>query len=307
MLAAGSFVPPVLAQIGDSQNDTVPELPPPLPPKTAPKDAPLYEPIVPELPDLPWGLPAELLVKLQARTATYRDYAERFTCDETARLADYDESGAVTKERVKKYAYVLLQGGAGDRVREYRQELTKEGKPRPAEVEDEERFPPAYAWVYLFSDFNAPSFAYRLLDTRFDGFDYVHEIQFRGSSPFNSGKDIRQWEGRVLVDAFDHTPLEIVAEPLAQQERIQAQYRMYNTSFNIIGLRTKPKPFGYKAHIQFGLRRDGLAFPTELRYDTRRAVSPTQLIDVRASTRSYERYLFTDVVDTPSVGDVRDP
>lgn len=300
---AGMTAFPALAQLGSGQDQTVvPELPPPLPRKEAPKGAPTYAPIVAELPDLPWGLPDELLAQLQQRAETYRDYARRFTCDETARMADYDETGDVTKERVKKYAYLLYQTEEGERVREFRQEFGKDGKPRSAPVEDEEKFPPAYAWVFMFGEFNAPYFAFRLLDTRFDGFDYVHEIQFRGSSPFTSGLDIRQWEGKVLVDAFSYTPIEIVAEPTGQADRIEAQFRIYNSSFNIIGFRTKPKPYGYKAHIQFGLRRDDLTFPTELRYDTRRAVSPTQLVDVRASTRTYEKYLFTHVKSSDQVG-----
>lgn len=294
-LVAGSGALPALGQFEDSQSNTIPELPPPLPKKTVPKGVPEYEPIVSELPDLPWGLPEELMSSLRERAETYRDYARRFTCDETARLADYEDTGDVNKERIKKYAYLLVQAEGGDRVREFRQEFSKDGKLRPAQVEDEERFPPAYAWVYLFSKFNAPYFSFRLLDTRFDGFDYVHEVQFRGSLPFTTGQDIRQWEGKVLVDAFHYTPLSIVAEPVGQGDRIQAQFRIYNSSFSIIGFRTKPKPFGYLAHIQFGLRRDELTFPTELRYDTRRAVSVSQLVDVRASIRTYERYRFTNV------------
>jgi hypothetical protein len=305
-VVVGSMQPAAFAQ-WDSQDNTAPvPLPPPLPRPTAPKGTPLYEPIVAELPDLPWGLEDEMLANLQSRATIYRRYSSRFTCDETARFADYDKSGSAKKERIKKYAYLIFQDEDRDRVREHRQEFAKNGSLKPAAVEDEERFPPAYAWVYLFSEFNAPYFSFRLLDTRFDGFDYVHVIQFRGASPFASGKDIRQWEGKILVDAFTFTPLEIVAEPTGQRDRLEAQYRIWNTSFSLIGFRTKPKPLGYKARIQFGLRRDELTFPTELRYDTKRAVSATQLIDVRASTRTYEKYLFTDVDDSQQLGDVRE-
>jgi hypothetical protein len=310
LLVAVSVVavaPRVAPQLGDSQDQGPDPLPPPLPPRSTSKEAAPYEPLVPELPDVPWEIPADLLTALQERARRYRDYARRFVCDETARLADYDATGAVSKERVKRYAYLLSQNESAAQVREYRQELAKDGKLRPAEIEDEERFPPAYAWVYLFSDFHAPYFAFRMLGTRFDGFDYVHEIQFRGSSPFTTGKDIRQWEGRVLIDAFSHTPLEILAEPVAQRDRLAAQYRIWNTSMNIMGFRTKAAPFGYRARIQFGLRRDELTFPTELRYDTMRAESPTQLVDVRASTRSYEGYRFTYVGDETQAGDVASP
>ena len=69
--------------------------------------------------------------------------------------------------------------------------MTSEGRIK-GEAIDEEPFPPAYAWVFLFSRFHEPYFVFRLLDTKFDGFDYVHEIQFKGSLSFTDGKDIRQ-------------------------------------------------------------------------------------------------------------------
>ncbi len=301
------LAPPVEAQFGDGQDQGPDPLPPPLPPRSPSKGATLYEPLVPELPDLEWGIPPELAAALQERSQRYRDYARRFVCDETARLADYDAAGTVTKERIKHYAYLLAQSETPSHLREYRQEQGRDGKLRAAEVEDEEHFPPAYAWVYLFGEFHAPYFSFRLLGTRFDGFDYVHEIQFRGSLPFTTGKDIRQWEGRVLVDAFNHTPIEIVAEPVAQQDRLEAQYRIWSTSLNIMGFRTKPAPYGYRARIQFGLRRDDLTFPTELRCDTMRADSPTNLVVVRTSTRAYEGYRITYVDDEVRPGDVRSP
>ena len=87
-----------------------------------------------------------------------------------------------------------------------------------------------------------------------------------------------------------YTPVEIRAEPAGQQDRIEAMYREYSKSFNIMGFRTKPKPVGYRADIQFRHRRDGLTFPTELRYDTFRAVSVSQVVPAKASTRVYDRY-----------------
>ena len=44
-----------------------------------------------------------------------------------------------------------------------------------------------------------------LLGDGFEGFDWVRRIQFRGALPFTDGRDIRQWEGTVLVDAFTHS------------------------------------------------------------------------------------------------------
>ena len=139
---------------------------------------------------------------------------------------------------------------------------------------------------------------------RFDGFDLVYEIQFKGSRPFTDGRDILQWEGTVLVDAFRHTPLEIWAEPTNQKERIEALYRNWAKSFNFMGFRTQKAPLGYRAHIQFREHREGLSFPTELRYDTFRAISPAQIIPVRASSRTYNRYRFFNVETDEEIRDV---
>jgi hypothetical protein len=300
------FASSARGQFGDDQENILDPVPPPRPSEPPPKDVPEYEPVVPES-DAPWVLPPDLMAAFQKMTDTYRTYAKQFVCDETARLSEYDASGSAGKERTRRYGYLLLSDPSGRTVREYRQIMTKDGQLKKGEAVDEEPFPPAYAWVYLFSRFHEPYFVFRLLDTRFDGFDYVHEIQFKGSLSFTDGKDIRQWEGRVLFDATTYTPLEIWAEPSGQKTRIDAAYRNWSKSFNILGFRTRPAPLGYLAHIQFRHRRDGLTFPTDLRYDTIRAVSPSQTVRVRASVRTYENYRITRVRPQPSIGDVVEP
>lgn len=292
------------AQQPEGHEDTIIQpVPPPLPKKPPPDDSvPRYEAVVPES-DQPWVIGAELKARLFAKAATYYEYTDRFTCDETARLAEYDAEGSVGNEKVNNYGYLLIREGGG-RLREYRQRIAKDGTVRPDEVEDQEPFPPAYAWVFLFSRFNEPSFSYRYVADRFDGFDWIHEVQFRGSHPFSDGKDIRQWEGTVLIDAVTFTPIEIRAEPAGQRDRIEALYQQYNKSFNIMGFRTKPKPLGYRADIQFRYRRDGLTFPTELRYDTFRAVSVNQVVPTKASTRVYDRYKIYKIDTKEQVGKV---
>jgi len=286
-------------------DDPVQPVPPPVPPKPRPDEdeVPPLESVVEES-DAPWGLSAELLDPLFEQAAVYSDYTNRFTCNEVARISDYDASGGASGENVRIYGYLLIKDGFG--VREYRQRLAKDGTIKPGEVKDEEPFPPAYAWVFLFSRFNEPFFSYRYHGDRFDGFDWVHEIEFRGSLPFTDGKDIRQWQGTAVVDAVTYTPLEIRAEPAGQQERIEQLYRAYNQSFNIIGFRTKPKPLGYRATIQFRLRKDGLTFPTELRYDTFRAISPNQVVPTKASVRTYEAYQIYRAEVRQEVGETRD-
>jgi len=292
------------AQVEDRQQGTPDEIPPPLPPKKPPKAADEYRPGLPES-DAPWTLPAEILESVRARAAVYQDYARRFLCDERARLAEYDSSGDVPKEKEREYGYLLFWDPANHTVRERRQVLGKDRQVK-GEADDSEPFPPAYAWVFLFSEFHQPYFQFRLVGTHFEGYDLVHEIQFRGSLPFTDGKDIRQWEGTVLLDAFRFTPVEIRAQPSGQDEKIEALYRTWAQSFSILGFRTRQPPLAYEAQIQFRYRRDELSFPTELRYDTRRAVSPKQVVAVRASTRTYTHYQFTNVETTdPALGEVK--
>jgi hypothetical protein len=296
---------PAVAQFEDRQDSLPDPIPPPMPSKPTPKDAPKYQSIVADAPEEDWGLPVEMIEAVQRTSAVYADYARRFVCDEEARAAEYDEAEEVSKEKTREYGYVLLRGSVGDPVREYRQNMGKDGQVKKGEVEDSEPFPPAYAWVFLFDKFYEPYFEFRLVDTRFDGFDLIHEIHFRGSVPFTDGKDIRQWQGKILLDAFYFTPVSMEAEPIGQKDRLEGLYRIWSQSFNMLGFRTGKKPLGYNATLDFGFKKGDLRFPTSLRYDTRRAVGPEQLVMVRASTRSYANYRFTDVTaEDPRIGPV---
>jgi len=281
-------------------------IPPPLPPRKPPEDAAGYQPLIPES-DQPWGLEPGLLTPLYRKADVYANYASQFTCVESARIAEYGHDGQVSKEREHTYGYTLVKSPGGEAMREYRQERAKDGSLKSGEVKDDEPFPPAYAWVFLFSRFNEPYFSYRDLGETFDGFDWVLRIQFRGSLAFTDGQDIRQWEGVALIDAVTYTPLQIRAEPAGQHERIESLYLRWSKSFNIFGTRTGPKPLGYKASIEFRHRREGLTFPTELRYDTFRAVDVKQIVPVHASTRTYEDYRFTRVETTERIGEGDSP
>jgi hypothetical protein len=298
-LLAGAIV---LAQVDSQEPGTADPIPPPLPPPERPDDDSRgYESILGDS-DLPWGLPDDLIQPLFERADVYSAYTRRFTCVETARLADYDGNGEVKKEKLRRYGYLLVRDPGQENVREYRQAMAKDGSLKTSEVKDEEPFPPAYAWVFLFSRFNEPYFGYRSMGDRFDGFDWVLEIQFKGSLPFTDGKDIRQWEGVALVDAATYTPLEIRAEPTGQGDRINELYDRWARSFNLIGMKLGKKPLGYRAQVQFRIRREGLTFPSELRYDTFRAVTGRQLMPVKASTRTYGQYQITRVKTQQEVG-----
>jgi len=289
---------------GDPLGDPIPD---PLPSRPKPKkedgdkSKPAWEELYRES-DAPWELPEETNRILATRADAYQEFARRFTCTETARSAKYRGDEA-TKEQNRTYSYLLITEPSVGSFLESRHKINRNGKVQRGEVQDEEKFPPAYAWVFLFSEFNQGFFAYRDLGDYFDGFDWVREIQFKGSFRFTDGKDIRQWEGVALVDAATFTPVEIRAEPIGQRDHIRGLYRRWSTAFNLAGLRFAPRPFGYSCQVNFRLREAGLTFPTQLRYDTFRAVSHHQSIPWKASTRDYTDYRFFNVGTTEDVGD----
>jgi hypothetical protein len=255
-------------------------------------------------PEAPWHLPEDLREQLAGTAERYKEYALRFTCLETVRLAKYDDGGEASDESARRYAYLLEREVDGETLREYRQKVKEDGTPRGGEVRDEEPFPPAYTWVQLFSWLEQSFFAYRDLGERMEGYDWVREIEFRGALPFTDGKDIRQWEGTVLVDAVTLSPIEIHAQPTGQDARVRALYDRWSQAFNVIGLHLAPRPLLYAAFVQFGLRKDGLTFPTEMRYDTRMAVSAKRSVPRQASSRRYEGYQFFKTATTETPGAV---
>ena len=291
----------LLAPAVHGQQDPPPSALDPPPPVVRPRP-PVGEPNPPPVVEEEvWpGLPEEIAAKLAASADRYREHAVRFTADEAVRSARYTD-GEATSEEVRRYGYLLERGDGPFDLRELRQRLRSDGSLARGEVKDEEPFPPAYGWVFLFSRVHQPFFAYRDLGERFEGFDLVREIRFRGALPYSDGLDIRQWEGTALVDVTTWTPVEIRAEPSRQAERIRWMFDRWSQAFNIIGFRTAPRPFGYRCRVAFGQRQDRLSFPTELRYDTFRAVSSKSQIAWKASIRNYEDYRFfkTATEETP--------
>jgi hypothetical protein len=296
----------LLAALPPPDGSTEPPMVPPAPPpREAPSDEadetdPAYMTLLPD-DGSPWGIPSETSEKLAAVADTYLEYAVRFTCNETVRRAKFTD-GEAKKETVKRYGY-LLDRGDGREVAEFRQKLRGDGTVTDNVVADAEAFPPAYAWVFLFARINQPYFAYRERGDRFEGYDWVRIFEFKGAVPYSDGRDIRQWDGVVLVDATTLTPVEIRAEPSRQAERLKLMFDRWAQSFNIVGFRTGPKPEGYSGRVLFQSRRDKLTFPTELRYTSFRAVSPKRTEPTAASTREYAGYQFFETGTKEKPGD----
>lgn len=244
--------------------------------------------------DGPWEIDLDVLARLAEMSEIYRKAATGFDTTETARKVEY-RNGEAGSENVREYAYILRTTDSPDRrIAEIRNLKLKKKRDKNggigAEVDDAERFPPAYGWVFLFSRFHQPYFSYRDLGTRFDGFDWVRDVQFRGALPFTDGKDIRQWEGIATIDNVTNSPIQILAQPSSQTERLQQQYDRWSRSFNVIGMRTASRPVGYRCEVHFRERIRGLNYPTNLRYDTFRAVSRRHAVPWRASIRDYDDY-----------------
>jgi hypothetical protein len=285
-----------------------PSTQPPLSPEPAPSDKSTKEEspdpaFLTLLPDdgSPWGLAPELAARLAGVAEKYLNYAVKFTCTETVRKAKFDD-GEAKKEAVKTYGY-LLERGDGHSILEFRQKMKSNGTVTTTEVNDAEAFPPAYAWVFLFSLVNQPYFAYRERGDRFEGYDWVRIFEFKGAIPYTDGRDIRQWDGVVLVDATTLTPVEIRAEPSHQRERLKLLFARWSQSFNIVGGRVGPKPIGFSGRVMFQTRRDQLAFPTQLRYSSFRAVTPKSTEPTEASTREYSAYQFFETGTKEKVTD----
>lgn len=287
------------------------DVPPPLKQPPKPKHARPYEPALPES-DAPWTLPEKMFELFVKRSALYEENAHKFVCDETVELARYDRNGEASSGKQWRHAYYL--SGDGFDLIETRLKLRKDGSVRlgsPARFQDDLRFPPSYAWLLLFNDVNRGVISVRYVEERVEGFGLVHEIHFRGGLPFQAGKDVREWEGTLLVDAATLSPLSIVAEPRGQNERLQEAYRRYVRSlkvsiFGMINFRSKPEARGYRAQIDFDRIHDGLRFPSRVRYDTFELVSGEEVLPVMASTRWYDGYRFTAVDIEEHLGTSRD-
>jgi hypothetical protein len=288
-----ALIPPPVPP--DSGLATPPQRPAPSPePTPSDKDKaegpdPAYMTLLPD-DGSPWGLAPELAAQLAAVAEKYLKYAVKFTCTETVRKAKFTD-GEAKKESSKSYGY-LLERGDGQSILEFRQKMKSNGIVSTTEVQDAEAFPPAYAWVFLFSKANQPFFAYRERGDRFEGYDWVRIFEFKGAIPYTDGRDIRQWDGVVLVDGSTLTPVEIRAEPGHQQERLKLLFDRWSQSFNLAGYRTGPKAIGFSGRVLFQTRRDQLTFPTQLRYSTFRAVTPKSTQPTEASTRDYSQYHF---------------
>jgi hypothetical protein len=254
-----------------------------------------------ESPEPRWGLPEELLAGLAEQADAYLERSYRFTCVETSRHVRYRPERPILRERRYEYA----PGGSyqGNKIPEFRLQMTPEGRVGKPVRRKSAPFPTADDWTQLFSARHQPLFMYRQLGVRLEGLDLVREIEFRGWLPFTDGRDIREWEGTALVESTRLRVVEIRARPRNQVARIAFLYDRWARSWKIsLGLfagplffpiktfRTAPKPLAHHCHVRFDHWQEEIRLPTLLRYETHQAVSPQRTERRRVSTRLYSGY-----------------
>jgi len=243
-------------------------------------------------------LPQQLLTDLAVRSARYLEQAPRFHCVESVRNIRYRETG----RRVRESEYLFEPGGThdGNVVPDFRFRVRPEGRIRTRHSRHTDTFPSTADWVKLFSAENQPWFIYRDLGIRVEGFDLVREIEFRGWFPLVDGRDIREWEGTALVEVTRMNLVEVRARPLNQEARVAKLFDRWSRAFKIkVGISAGPflmpfvtfrlarKPLAHDLFLRFDHPHDDVRLPTELRYETRRQVSPDDSVAQSTSVRRY--------------------
>jgi hypothetical protein len=247
-----------------------------------------------EKPSATWTLPGEMIGDLARRAEEYEQAALSLECRETMHRVKYPRPGRTAERIVGEATYLLeLEGHSLVPARLRDRSLRRVSKITA---------PSAFAWTQLFALHNQPYMAYRDVGEVPYAFGMAREIQFRGALPYTDGKDIREWEGTVLVDSFSLLPLEIDARPRSFWPRLRHQYDAYNRSFKFVffglPIRFKKKPFGARVHVRFDMQSDGLTLPVAAHVDRVEMVLPDRVIVRRRTVVDYDTYEFSDA-DAP--------
>jgi hypothetical protein len=243
----------------------------------------------------PWKLPEDMLDRLTRRAEEYERAALSLECRETMHRVKFPRSGKTAEHAANEVTYLLeLEDGSLVPVRRRGRSIRR---PRKMAA------PPAHAWTQLFAAHIQPYMAYRDVGEVPHAFGPARKIQFRGAVPYTDGRDIREWEGTVLVDSFSLLPLEIDARPLNFWPRLRHQHAVYLQSFRFvffgIPFRFKKKPLGERVHVRFDMQSNDLTLPVAAQVETVEMVSPDQVV-ARSRTRvDYDSYQFRDA-DAPA-------
>jgi hypothetical protein len=238
----------------------------------------------------PWELSGEMISRLSRRAEEYEQAALSLECRETMHRMKLPRTGKGAERIVDEVTYLLeLEDGSLVPVRLRDRSLRRSSKMTA---------PSAFAWTQLFARRNQPYMTYRDVGEVPYAFGTAREIQFRGALPYTDGKDIREWEGTVLVDAFSLLPLEIDARPRSFWPRLRHQHDAYSRSFKFVffglPIRFKKKPLGERVHVRFDMQSNGLTLPVAAHVDRVEMVLPDRVVVRRRTVVHYDSYEFVD-------------
>jgi hypothetical protein len=184
---------------------------------------------------LDWGtdIPPELLEQLTARAEFNWTMTRTFKCSEEVRRG---------KSGIKVFDYLLQEPLVDGPVFDHEIEALRFKQSAKHEAGFSDSIPPPFAWTLLFSDAYRANFTYRYLGGSADGHGATHTIAFRGIRRFDTGTDVRQWEGIAIVDARTYEILRIEAAPRNFAPIVEHQRRKYQMAFQIAGIRLRKKP-----------------------------------------------------------------
>lgn len=245
-----------------------------------------------------WPLAPWMSEELAAQADAYLAHRTGFASLEDIRSTRYREDA---HKRALPYGPPLPGLPYGDESSpEFRLRTERTGRRQKRANGKLKRFPSPHDWATLFSTENQPFFMFREAGTRFEGFDLVREIRFRGAFPFSEGRDVREWEGVALVDAALFRVIEIRARPGNQEARLRWLFERWSRSFKItIGIFAGPffipgpsirfarRPLAYRCFVRFDDRKENVWLPTLMSYEIRRAVSRERTVLRLLSTRRY--------------------
>ena len=224
------------------------------------------------------GLPSDVVQAMRASSRAQDAAATSFGCREIA----WKDDG-----RRRKTDYLLVRAEVG----------LQEWRSSGADDRDGPT-PPPFTWTLLFSDRIEPLLAFRDLGERLEGFRRVRALAFRGALPFDGGADVREWEGRLDVDADTLEPLGVEATPAGQHERMRVAYHRREESTRLVlglfggGLwarRLAPAPLGRRLRVRFEPWRGGVVLPTDVEMEILRQLDGGGAVRVvRTRHRRYE-------------------
>src|SRR5262245_24301958 len=156
----------------------------------------------------------ELMTLVNARAQLYEKAALGFSCEETVIQGKFSSgTGENKREQKNRYDY-LYEGSPESGYREVRMLPSKNGDPADSkEVDPDLDVPGAYDGALLSTKQHQPYFRFEPAGSERVGFQPTAIIAFRGARPFEHGKAIQEWSGRVWVNNESGNFVKVEADP----------------------------------------------------------------------------------------------